>query len=511
MHFSSLHGRFGIGDLGAEARDFARTCARAGFSVWQVLPFTPVARISGYSPYSSTSAFAGNFLFISPEDLCKCGLLSQKDIDCAASSEARADFEYAAKIRKDLIRRAWNNFSTGFTALHDEYEDFCREAFWLCDYALFTVLKEFHEGRAWADWPRPYAMRDKAALDAFAEAHRDEISLVKFEQFIFFRQLAALRRYCSSVGVTIFGDMPIYVAWDSADVWTNRALFDLAPDGAPRMEAGVPPDYFSKDGQLWGNPVYNWDEMKKDNFAWWRKRFLWQMKFCGIVRIDHFRGLCAFWEVPHGEKTAVKGRWHNAFARELLTALSEDCDLSASLVAEDLGVITDEVREVMADFSLSGMKVLQFAFGCGKNNPYLPHNMAQNSAAYTGTHDNDTSLGWWMNASSDERRRLSLYTGAVINNENAAKVMCRIALASPARLAILPIQDIIGLGSEGRMNTPSVTDGNWAWRLLPEQFEEFANVRSHDFFEMNEIYDRIDAQRTEPHEKQKRAVNIKDD
>ena len=498
MHISSLPGRFGCGDLGEGARAFARFLSGAGFSLWQTLPLSPTDPALGDSPYSSPSAFAGNYLFVSPELLREEGLISREEEErFKTASERRADFGRASSCRKELLRAAWENFREArgrFAEMRADFERFLSEEdFWLADYALFRVLKEENCGRCWARWPRGFAFRDEAALAEFARRRGGEILFVKFAQFLFYRQLSALSDCCARLGVTLFGDMPIYVAWDSADVWANRELFDLNEDGTLRGKAGVPPDYFSKTGQLWGNPLYNWDAMKRDGFRWWRARMSHTLKHCGAVRIDHFRGLCAYWEVPADEETAARGSWRPALGREMLSALRGDVGAAElPLVAEDLGVITDDVRALMEDFALPGMKVLMFAFGGGADNPYLPHNLPRRSVVYTGTHDNDTVRGWWKEGASEaEKKNFTAYTGAEITEENAARAMARMALSSTADTAVIPMQDILGLGSECRMNTPSLKNGSWRWRLLPGELDEAAEI-GRLYREMNAIYGRCE-------------------
>lgn len=497
MHISSLPGEFSSGDFGSAAKSFAEMLADAGFSVWQILPLTPVDPALGNSPYSSASAFAGNYIFISPEMLCEEGLIPREEAEAFKVPSGRnADFVHAALCRNKLLHAAFDNFSGhggSFGRMRSEFADFCsQEEHWLGDYALFRVLKENSSERCWTEWPHELAFRDKTALCAFSRAHAQEILFVKFEQFIFFRQLETLSAHCAGLGVTLFGDAPIYTAHDSADVWSHKEIFCLEEDGSLRGQAGVPPDYFSRTGQMWGNPLYNWEAMKQDGFVWWRRRLAHMLRYCGMMRIDHFRGLCAYWDIPAGEKTAENGCWRPAFGREMLGAYS--CDIKGAplpLVAEDLGIITDDVRELMRAFTLPGMNVLLFAFGDGADNPYLPHNVARRSVIYTGTHDNDTVRGWWETSATDaEKENFSDYAGIGITCENAAAVMTRMALSSAAETAVIPMQDILGLGSSCRMNTPSATCGNWTWRMLPEEAEMFSAETGRFYKKMNAVYGR---------------------
>ena len=497
LHVTSLPGPYGAGDFGTGARKFAEFLKEAGFSLWQLLPLTPVLHVFGNSPYSSPSAFAGNPSLVSPELLFEDGLLTRDEIERAAvPSERAADFEAAPEIRARLVALAWERFRGGARPqMTDDFEKFkACEKYWLRDYALYSLLKKKNGERCWADWPAEFAAHDEAALARFEAAHADELSFIEFTQFIFFRQLGALSACCAELGVELMGDAPIYVAWDGADVWAARELFDLEPDGRPRCVAGVPPDYFSETGQRWGNPLYKWEEMRRDGFAWWRSRLRHILKYCATARIDHFRGLSAFWEIPASCETAKEGRWRPALGGEMLEIFRrEECGGGElPLVAEDLGIITDDVRELMARFGLPGMKVLMFAFG-GRvaENPYAPHNVAPRSVIYTGTHGNDTAAGWWGgSATAHERENFALYTGRDVDAGNAAEIMTRMALSSPAELAVVPAQDLLGLGAECRMNRPSVPKGNWGWRLTEEEAarlcDEAGSLRA-----LNDIYGRL--------------------
>lgn len=498
LHVTSLPGGYGVGDFGSSARLFADFLKDAGFSVWQVLPLTPVLPVFGNSPYSSPSAFAGNPLLISPEGLFEDGLLSEPELSsCRLPSLREADFSAAASCRERLLRSAWDRFGRGTGGrLRGEFERFrSDEAYWLHDFALYSLLKAKNGGACWADWPKEFASREAGALAAFERGNADELAFIEFTQFIFFRQLGALSEYCRSAGITLMGDVPIYVAWDGADVWSSPRLFDLTEDGRPRCVAGVPPDYFSETGQRWGNPLYRWEAMRDDRFAWWRSRLKHSLRCCGVVRIDHFRGLCAYWEIPVSCKTAKEGCWRPALGGEMLAAF-RDLDCSGTgvlpLVAEDLGIITDDVRGLMDEFSLPGMKVLMFAFGGDvADNPYAPHNMSPRSVAYTGTHDNDTAAGWWAGSATDaERGNFALYSGRNERAIDAADVMTGMALSSVAELAVIPAQDLLGLGSECRMNRPSEPLGNWKWRLTHEELEAGLLGGSGRLLRMNRIYGR---------------------
>lgn len=506
LHITSLPGPFGIGDLGPAARDLARLAASMGFRAWQILPLTVTQTVCGNSPYTSPSAFAGNPILISPEDLEADGLVSESDVRRAEFRSADTDYETATATKRRLLNTAYENFraddayKTKFRELSDKFWTFCaNNAWWLEDYALYTVLKGLSNGAAWTEWRAEFRDRDWSALDPLKTtkfvAH--ELDRTRFIQFLFFRQLDALRQVCREEDVMLIGDMPIYVSADGADVWGHRHLFDLNSEGEPTSVAGVPPDYFSETGQRWGNPLYRWDVMRDEGWGWWLGRVAHSLRMADVLRIDHFRGLMAYWAIPSNEETAINGEWREGPGRDLIgeCVARSSSGSGARLIAEDLGVITDDVREAMLDFGLPGMKVLQFAFGGGVGeNPYAPHAHDTNCVVYTGTHDNNTTLGWWRDdATPEERDTLREYTGLRLAAElDVVTVMSRMALASPAPLAVMPAQDILQLGGEARMNEPSVAKGNWTWRMdgLDSLAERAAELRT-----MTELYGR--ARRTE--------------
>jgi len=474
LHPTSLPGKYGVGDLGPEADAFIDFLAASGQSIWQVLPLGPTGY--GDSPYQSFSAFAGNTLLISPDRLREENLLSASDLIALPSSNSeRVDFGAAIEFKNKLLRRAFENFRRPTnTSLRESFANFSQhEAAWLDDYALYRALKDALGGAAWNKWERPLRKRDAGALAAARESLREQIEAQKFYQFLFFKQWGALKRYCNERGISVVGDIPIFVAHDSADVWTHPHLFKLNEDGSPRVVAGVPPDYFSATGQLWGNPLYDWEQMKAEDFRWWIERISSMLHEVDILRIDHFRGFAASWEIPGGDKTAERGRWVNAPGRELFTAIKKALG-DVPIFAEDLGVITPDVEALRDDFNFPGMRILQFAFGGDSRNIDLPHNYHRNVAVYTGTHDNDTTVGWFTSAAGDggstrkveqiERERK--FCLAYLNSQGTEIHwdFIRAALASVANTAIIPLQDVLGLGNDARMNLPNSISGNWNWR-----------------------------------------------
>lgn len=473
LHPTSLPGPFGIGDLGPEAYAFADFLAAAGQSLWQVLPLGPTGY--GDSPYASYSAFAGNTLLISPDQLVADGLLTKDDLANTSFAEERIDFEAAHKYKDTILRAAFTSFKREADAsVRDAFAEFCRRsASWLDDYALFRALKNAHGGVAWHEWEPKLVRRDPAALETSKQELAEQIEAQKFYQFLFFRQWFALKADCNRRGIKFVGDIPIFVAHDSADVWTNPDQFKLNEDGTPIVVAGVPPDYFSATGQLWGNPLYNWERMGADGFKWWIERVRATLETFDIARIDHFRGFAACWEIPGGDKTAERGRWVGAPGRELFTAIKEALG-EPPIIAEDLGVITPDVEALRDDFGFPGMRILQFGFSSDTKNIDLPHNYHKNVVVYTGTHDNDTAVGWFSSvagggstrdAEQIEREREFCLKYLNTAGKEINWDFIRALLASVANTAVVPLQDVLGLGTEARMNLPNSTEGNWAWRV----------------------------------------------
>ena len=467
MHLTSLPGKFGIGDLGPQAHRFIDLLAEARQSWWQILPLGPPG--AGGSPYQCYSAFAGNPDLLSPQVMLRDGLLSRGDIAGKSFSAGRADLEEASRFKSTLLAAAWDRFQADTRhALHGEFATFREtESAWLDDFALFMALREAHNGDEWNRWPRDVRIRKTSALRDARRALGGAIDRHRFRQFLFFRQLDLLRAHARERGVQLIGDLPIFVSGDSADVWANPQLFLLDRDLRPTFVAGVPPDYFSKTGQRWGNPLYNWRAMERSGFDWWVRRVRSVLRQVDLVRIDHFRGFAACWTIPAANPTAEKGRWVEAPGRALFQVVREKLG-RLPFIAEDLGLITPDVEALRDELGLPGMRVLQFAFGGGANNPFLPHNYPQNAVTYTGTQDNDTTAGWYVALKAGERKQLHQY--APDAKRNAAHALIRLAWSSVADLAIAPVQDVLGMGSDARMNTPGTASGNWRWRLtaLPD-------------------------------------------
>ncbi len=465
LHPSSLPGPQPIGTLGQEAYDFIDWLVTAGQSVWQILPLGP----TGYSncPYSCYSAFAGNPRLINLQKLVDAGDLQASKLPAAASVSSNVDFA-AAETQLSLLRLASDHFSeTASPARRQAYEQFCREqAYWLNDYCFFMSMRQLQQNRDWQQWPEEVRQRQQKALHKWGLELQTEISWHKYLQFIFFEQWFELKSYANQNGVEIFGDLPIFVAENSADVWANRHLFHLDEKEQPTLVAGVPPDYFSKTGQRWGNPLYDWEQMAEDGYSWWLARFRWNLQLFDMIRVDHFRGFSACWAIPADEKTAINGKWVDVPGKQLFNRLRSEFG-ELPIVAEDLGVITPEVEKLRDKFNLPGMKVLQFAFDSGPSNPYLPHNHRPNSVVYTGTHDNNTSLAWWRSLDSKGKQQVKDYLKRPCHD--MPWTLIETAMASVAKLAIIPLQDLLALDGKSRMNQPGTANGNWQWRNLPDQ------------------------------------------
>ncbi len=473
LHITSLPSAYGIGDFGPGALRFVDFLANARQSIWQVLPLNPIDSAHCNSPYSSSSAFAGNPLLISPDKLIDDGFLALRDTEPVPEfKDGAVEFDKVRAYKDKLLELAWDAFR--MRADHEDFDAFCRDqADWLDDYALFVTIKQQQGGADWSKWPLELRDRHPHALEEAKQLNADSIEKIKFVQYLFNRQWQAVKAYANSKGVQIFGDLPIYVNYDSSDTWSHPELFKLNHHKRPSAVAGVPPDYFSKTGQLWGNPVYDWEKLKETGFAWWIRRLEHIFRQFDLIRIDHFRGLVAFWEVPAGQKTAIKGEWVPVPVEDFLDTLKNHFG-ELPVIAEDLGVITDDVKEVMARYGFPGMKILLFAFGeDNPQHPYLPENYDENSVVYTGTHDNNTAAGWFVkDAKPADKKRLFKYLGDEIETEQVPEALIRLALRSKAKLAIIPMQDLLALPATARMNKPATKNGNWSWRLLPDQIND---------------------------------------
>lgn len=478
LHPTSLPGSGGIGTFGTELTGFLNFISKAGFTLWQVLPLTPPA--AGNSPYSSYSAFAGNHLLIDLQQLTEEGDLSSRALENRFPLEL-VDFKQVIPWKEHLLHEAAQNFfKQGQTPRLEEFWQFCDTTYWLHDYALFRALKQHYRDLPWYRWPGELAQRNPSALQQASRQLGSEIGVQKYQQWQFFRQWQRIRNAAAERGIALIGDLPIFVAHDSADVWCNQELFLLDAKGKPTVVAGVPPDYFSATGQLWGNPLYNWPAMEQKGYGWWIARFRQLFELFDQVRIDHFRGFEAAWHVPATSKTAVRGSWVPGPGAGFFDAVKASLG-NLSFIAEDLGVITPEVEALRDRYDLPGMKILQFAFDSDAANPYLPHNHSINSVVYTGTHDNDTTKGWFHSLSPHSITRMYNYLG--LPGTEPVQDLIRVALMSVARTAIIPLQDLLELPTEARMNRPGVALGNWGWRyqstqLKPGLAEYYADLLS---------------------------------
>jgi 4-alpha-glucanotransferase len=491
LHPTSLPGRWGIGDLGKASYEFVDRLVESKQALWQVLPLGPTGY--GDSPYQCFSAFAGNPLLISLEQLKEAGDIDADDLnDAPEFPENRVDYGAVISFKFAVLNRAARNFHTYASGERKaDFQRFCEEnAYWLDDFTLFMALKDAHNGAAWNTWEWELASRDREALETWRERLEEQISAHRYFQYCFFTQWKALKAYTNEKGIQIVGDIPIFVAYDSVDVWAHPEMFKLNEDRLPTAVAGVPPDYFSPTGQLWGNPLYRWDVLKEQDYEWWFNRFRQTLKTVDLVRLDHFRGFEAYWEIPTGAPTAEHGHWVKSPGADFFKALRKELG-ELPIIAEDLGFITAEVEELRDQFNLPGMKILQFAFASDASNPYLPHNYRRNVFVYTGTHDNDTTVGWYTSLSDEKKSEVRRYVGP--SEESINWTLIRTAYRSVADTVVIPLQDVMGLGTEARMNTPAEASGNWSWRFKMEAFtdKQVAKLR-----ELALIYGR-----TEPDEK----------
>ncbi|HEX7153040.1 MAG TPA: 4-alpha-glucanotransferase [Thermoanaerobaculia bacterium] len=461
LHPTSLPGCYGIGDLGDELVNFLDWAASAGFKLWQVLPLNPPGY--GASPYGCLSSFAGNPLLISPQRLLHENLLSPEAVAQVPNFSGQyVEFERVIEYKNLLLRESFAHYEREATAeQRASFETFVQfeQEDWLGEFALYMALKEHHGGGAWWQWEPAYAQRDATTLEHAQQIFAEDIRFHQYVQWLFFRQWSNVREAAHARGIHIMGDIPIYVAGDSADVWANRELFQLDEDGNPTVVAGVPPDYFSATGQRWGNPLYRWEAMRETGFAWWVSRIRTNLRFADIIRLDHFRGFADYWEIPASEPTAIHGRWMPGPGVALFHAI-QDALGNLPLIAEDLGFITQAVHDLRNAIGVPGMKILQFGFG-QNDSPHLPHRYDPMTVVYTGTHDNDTARGWFETAPESERDAARQYVG----DDPIAWALIRLAYTSVAQTAIIPMQDILNLGGEARMNRPGAEKDNWSWRM----------------------------------------------
>jgi 4-alpha-glucanotransferase len=488
LSVTSLPSPFGIGDLGPWAHRFVDFLEETGQHYWQILPLNPTDLKYSNSPYHSKSAFAGNELLISPEMLVQDGLLDEMDLDRLETfPEEKVDYPAVVSYKAGLFQKAFLRFKE--MPDMDNYGRFCQEnEFWLEDYALFNAIQSHLPRQHWVEWSPGLRDRKPEALQEAKERYIESYEREKCLQYLFWKQWMSLRDYCRGKGIEIIGDIPIYPVFNSVDLWVNPGLFNLDKDKRPITVAGVPPDYFSETGQLWGNPVYRWDILKENGYDWLIHRFKHNLKLFDLVRVDHFRGFVGFWEVPAYEKNAVNGKWTKAPAEDFFNRVLAEIP-NAPIIAEDLGTITPDVTEILDRFNFPGMKVLLFAFENDlETNPYLPHNYRENCVVYTGTHDNNTIVGWFQKeASVEDKKRLASYLGYEPVEKDIHWELIRLAMMSVARIAIFPMQDVLGLGEEARMNRPSSKKGNWHWRFSPDQLTPAVKKKLR---EMTEIYGR---------------------
>ena len=500
MPISSLPSQYGIGTMGKEARRFVDFLEKGGQTYWQILPICPTSY--GDSPYQSFSSFAGNPYFIDLELLCKDKLLTKKECESYKWGKKPQYVDYGIMYvnRYALLRKAYERFSKKTPA---DYEAFCsKEAEWLDEYTLFMALKDANGGVAWSEWDDALKFRKPEAMEEAKEKYADDIAFYKMLQYLFFKQWTALKAYANEKGIRIIGDVPIYVAMDSADVWANPTQFYLDKDLNPIEVAGCPPDAFSADGQLWGNPLFRWDVMKKDSYSWWTKRISAMAKLYDIVRIDHFRGFDSFYAIPAKDDTAKNGVWKDGPGMDLFNVLEKKLG-KLPIIVEDLGFLTPSVKKLLKDSGFPGMKVIQFAFDSREDSDYLPHNYPQHCVVYTGTHDNDTVMGWMKTAPKACVRFAKDYLN-LTKEEGYNWGMMRAAWSSVADMAIVPMQDLLGLDSKARINIPSTTGGNWQWRATPEQIDNKLAKKLHKCMQMyarlreepEEASDKSDAKET---------------
>lgn len=488
LHITSLPGEFGIGDIGPAAYDFIDFLEESGHTYWQLLPVNPTDGVYSHSPYSSHSAFAGNPWLISPELLAEDGFIDLKNFPTPSEIKAKeVIFESVVAYKEQLFDAAFGKFKKE-KLQYSRFRKFCNDhEFWLGNYSLYLALREKYERANWVDWPEPLRNREPQALEKAKEELSEQIEKEKFIQYLFFSQWTALTAKAHKKGIKFFGDVPFYVNHDSADCWANPKFFRLDQDKKPTHISGVPPDMFSETGQLWGTPVYDWEVLKQDRYQWWVQRLRQNLLLFDVVRLDHFRAFAAYWEVPAGEETAINGKWKQTPGADLFNNLKKEFP-EMPFIAEDLGILDEPVYDLLEEFRFPGMKVLQFAFGdTNRENPYLPYNHLPNNVVYPGTHDNNTTRGWFQESGKEEKKHLENFTGQKVTEENVAAILHRMALQSVAHLAITPLQDIANLGKEAIMNVPGSTKGNWTWRISQK---DMPLNRTKELVAQNELFGR---------------------
>ncbi len=486
LHITSLPGKYGIGTMGKEARHFVDFLVASGQKLWQILPLGHTGY--GDSPYQCFSAFAGNPLIIDLETLCEDGLLLEKELPAPGDfPEDWVDYGKVFHYKYKLLEKAYARFQKDqHKEIRRQFESFCASnKDWLDDYAFFMALKIHHGGKAWTEWDKQIKMRQKGAVQRYREHLSGSIGFYRFLQFVFYQQWLELKAYANSNKIEVIGDLPLYVAFDSADAWANPELFDFDKSLNPRTVAGVPPDYFSETGQLWGNPIYDWKYLEEHGFQWWIDRVKANFLLYDILRIDHFRGLAAYWAVPSAEKTAINGQWIEAPGEAMLQAVYKALG-EKPIIAENLGVITPDVEEMREKFRMPGMKILQFAFDSGEENEFIPHTYDKNSVVYTGTHDNNTTVGWFKHSPAADKQLMRDYF--CLNEKDPAWSFIRLAWSTVSDIAIAPMQDILRLGEEARMNFPGKAPGYWKWRYRADRL---TGQHAEDLLKLTRVYGRL--------------------
>lgn len=487
LHISSLPGKWFIGDMGSDAYKFIDFLNESGLKYWQILPTGIVG--AGNSPYQSISAFAGNPLFINIPKLVEMGFLLESDItNIKLKKTDKVDFQKAEELKQPLLRKAFENFKNMDESSKWGCYRFCdSQSYWIDDYAIFKALKDKFDGKPWYEWEENLKNYNYDEIENKRTELGEEVYLNKFIQYLYFKQIKELKDYANKKLVKLIGDIPIFVSYDSADVWSKSYLFHLNENKEKTVVAGVPPDYFSETGQLWGNPLYNWNSMKSDDYLWWRFRFESLMLQTDLIRLDHFRGFEAYWEVPASEKTAINGRWVKGPSFNFFETLQKYFD-KLPIIAEDLGVITDEVENLRDSFGFPGMKILQFAFGDSPKNPFLLHNHTYNSVVYTGTHDNSTTLGWYEDAKKNNKKIISdLKNYCILDEKHLVWSIIEIVFSSVSKTAIIPMQDFLNLDDNSRMNTPGTTIGNWLWKMDKQATKSLSSKIHKSLVKFNRI------------------------